>query len=186
MKENLKVTHYRNGDPLAHFTLQDDAQWLNTNSGAYCAYNDNLTNVQDYGYLYNGFAVLDNSSICPQGWHIPTKEEWQTLIYYLGGTNTAGNLLKSKEGWDDSNFHSNILSGFTALPGGVRMHGTPDKTYTEYWDVKKQVWFATSDKYAYNCVDYMWYSSIMGEIQWATVSDNMIKTCGLSVRCVKD
>lgn len=186
MKENLKATHYRNGDPITYITLQEDALWINTTSGGYCAYNDNLTNVQNYGYLYNGFAVFDDRSICPKGWHIPGKEEWQTLVYYLGGTNTAGNLLKSSEGWDNSNFHSNVLSGFTALPGGMRWHALPDRTYTEYWGIDKQTWFAASDQYAINGIDYMWYSNIMDESEWARVSDNTIKTCGHSIRCIKD
>ncbi len=186
MKENLKVTHYRNGDPITHLTLQDDDQWLNDKSGAYCAYNDILPNVQNYGYLYNGFAFFDERSICPEGWHIPTKEEFQTLIDYLGGGNTAGNLLKSSQGWDVSNYASNVLSGFTALPGGMRMHATPDRTYTEYYGINTHTWYATSDKQVFNGLDYMWSLMVTGQTEWADISNNVIKTCGQSVRCIKD
>ena len=186
MKENLKATHYRNGDPIAHITLEEDALWLTAKSGAYCVYNDNLSNIQNYGCLYNGYAVSDERSICPEGWHIATKEECQTLIDYLGGTNTAGNLLKSNEGWDESNFSSNIVSGFTAMPGGMRLHGTPDRTYTEYYGIKTHAWYATSDEYAFNGIDYMWILMVTGQTEWTVFSDNGIKTCGQSVRCIKD
>lgn len=186
MTENLKVTHYRNGDPITHITLQEDALWLNTKSGAYCAYDDNLANVQNYGYLYNGFAIFDERSICPEGWHIATKEEWQTLIDYLGGTNTAGSLLKSKEGWDDPNFYTYVLSGFNALPGGIRLHSKIDQNYTEYDGIKEQAFFAASNEYAQDGINYMWYSNMIKLTQWARVSDNSFKTCGQSVRCIKD
>lgn len=186
MKENLKVTHYLNGDEISHISLQNDSEWLNTKSGAYCAYGDDQNNLEKYGKLYNGYAVTDERSICPEGWHIPTKEEWQTLIDYLGGIYTAGNLLKASSDWNDLNTNTNNLSGFTALPGGMRLHGLPDRVYTEYWGINEQAYFATSDEYIYNDIYYMWYANVMNITEWARVSDNTIKTCGQSVRCIKD
>lgn len=183
MKENLKVTHYRNGDEISHISLQNDSEWLNTKSGAYCAYDDDQNNSQIYGYLYNGYAVTDERSICPEGWHIPTKEEWQTLVDYLGGLYTAGNLLKATSDWNELNANTNNLSGFTALPGGWRIHGLPDRTYTEYWGINKEAYFSTSDDYS---DIYMWFAKIVRDAQWAIVSDNTINTCGQSVRCIKD
>jgi uncharacterized protein (TIGR02145 family) len=187
MKENLKVTHYRNGDAISHITLQNDAEWLQTTAGAYCSYNDDQALVSIYGYLYNGYAVTDARRICPEGWHIPTKEEWRTLTNYLGGYKTSGNLIKASSNyWDDLNPNTSNLSGFSALPGGMRMHARPDRTYTEYWGINEEAYMATSDEYIYKDIYYMWYANVANLYEWARVSDNTIKTCGQSVRCIKD
>ncbi len=186
MQENLKVTHYRNGDAIPNITLQNDLEWLQTAAGAYCSYNDDRAMVDIYGYLYNGFAVTDKKGLCPNGWHIATKQELLTLINYLGGYDTAGNLLKaSSDYWNDLNPITYNLSGFTALPGGMRLHGAPNKSYTAYWGINEQAYFATSDEYINNDIYHMWYANVTN-LNWARVSDNTIKTCGQSVRCVKD
>jgi uncharacterized protein (TIGR02145 family) len=69
MAENLKVTHYRNGDEIPNVTVQED--WKNLTTGAYCNYN----NVAVYGRLYNWLAVNDNRNIAPAGWHVPSDAE---------------------------------------------------------------------------------------------------------------
>lgn len=72
--ENLKVTHYRNGDAIPEVT--DNEQWKNLNSGAYCAYDNNESNAAVYGYLYNWYAMNDSRNIAPEGWYVPSDEEW--------------------------------------------------------------------------------------------------------------
>ena len=69
MAENLKVTHFRNGDPIPNHT--DDAEWDTPNS-AWCAYDNETSNVEIYGRLYNWFAVNDSRGLAPEGWHVPT------------------------------------------------------------------------------------------------------------------
>ena len=72
--------------------------------------------------------------ICPQGWHLPSKEEFETLIEALGGKYTSGPKLKSKSGWKDSGNGTDDYE-FTALPSGRR---TPDGVYDllgEYGDL---------------------------------------------------
>jgi uncharacterized protein (TIGR02145 family) len=83
MIENLKVTHFRNGDSIPNIT--NDAIWTNLTVGAYCDYNYNSANSSTYGRLYNWYAVNDNRVIAPLGWHVPSDVEWQTLVDYLGG-----------------------------------------------------------------------------------------------------
>jgi len=120
MAENLKVTHYRNGDEIP--TGLDNASWSSTTNGAYAVYDDNESNADTYGYLYNWFAVDDSRNIAPEGWHVPTDDEWQTLVDYLGGSSVAGGKLK-EEGtthWNSPNTDATNVSGFTALPGGYR------------------------------------------------------------------
>ena len=120
MAENLKVTHYRNGDPIPHLTSNSD--WASTSLGAYCAYDNNEGNVETYGRLYNWYTVDDPRGLAPQGWHVPTDDEWQTLVDYLGGSSVAGGKLKEAgtEHWNSPNTGATNESGFTALPGGYR------------------------------------------------------------------
>ena len=120
MGENLKVTKYRNGDPIPNVT--DDTEWYGLQTGAYCNYNNNSGNVGTYGRLYNGEAVKDARHIAPKGWHVPTKFEWQTLADYLGGDKIAGEKLKEigLDHWNSPNTGATNESGFTALPGGNR------------------------------------------------------------------
>ena len=143
MKENLKVTHYPNGDPIPHITL--NAEWGeldDTNSSdAYCFYDNDA--ALGYGALYTYAAAIgdnwerdntDDQGICPDGWHLPTDAEWKVLEgtvdtqFPVGDTEwdgteyrglDAGTHLKSNSGWD-SNGNGDNNSGFTALPGGRR------------------------------------------------------------------
>ena len=121
--ENLKVKHYRNGDPILHLT--DNSGWTSTSSGAYCVYNNDPSNAETYGNLYNWYAVDDSRNIAPEGWHVPTDDEWQTLVDYLGGSSVAGGKLKEAgtEHWNSPNTGATNESGFTALPGGYRGYG---------------------------------------------------------------
>jgi uncharacterized protein (TIGR02145 family) len=82
MMENLKVTHYRNGDPIPH--VPNIGEWYGLSSGAYCDYNNDPGNVETYGRLYNWYAVDDSRNIAPEGWHVPTDDEWKQLEMYLG------------------------------------------------------------------------------------------------------
>ncbi len=82
-----------------------------TSSGCW-AYNDDERNVKMYGYLYDWNTA---KSICPPGWHLPSKSEWGSLIETLGGKEIAKTSLKSITGWNENGSNS---SGFSALPGG--------------------------------------------------------------------
>ena len=77
MTENLKVTHYRNGNAIPNVT--DDSAWSSLTTGAYCIYNHDESNATTYGRLYNCYAVTDSRNIAPAGWHVPTDAEWTTL-----------------------------------------------------------------------------------------------------------
>ena len=120
MMENLKVTHYRNGEAIP--TGHSNSEWSNLSTGAYCAYDNNESNADTYGYLYNWYAVDDSRNIAPEGWHVPTDDEWQILVDYLGGSSVAGGKMKETgtEHWNSPNTGATNESGFTALPGGYR------------------------------------------------------------------
>ncbi len=86
----------------------------------YWAYNNDENNVSTYGYLY----TLETArSICPEGWHFPSLDEWNQLFDNLGGTELAGNKMKEAGGahWNSDDYGNKDItnsSGFTALPGG--------------------------------------------------------------------
>ncbi|HNY03805.1 MAG TPA: fibrobacter succinogenes major paralogous domain-containing protein, partial [Bacteroidales bacterium] len=83
LKENLKTTHYRNGVVIPH--IPGGANWASLTSGARCYYdNDSSSYDSVYGVLYNWFTVNNSNGLCPEGWHVPTDAEWQTLVEYLG------------------------------------------------------------------------------------------------------
>ncbi|MGM9985270.1 MAG: fibrobacter succinogenes major paralogous domain-containing protein, partial [Fibrobacter intestinalis] len=63
--------------------------------GSYC-YDNEATNCQKYGRLYTWAAAMQ---ACPEGWHLPSEAEWETLITAVGGEDVAGLKLKSTSGW---------------------------------------------------------------------------------------
>jgi len=75
-------------------------------------------NCEIYGRLYSWETAL---KVCPLGWHLPTDEEWATLINYLGGRNIAGGKMKETgtTHWYFPNLEATNESGFTAIPGGA-------------------------------------------------------------------
>jgi len=122
MTENLRVTRYYNGDPIPLVT--DGSVWADLQTGARCSYNNNETNADTYGYLYNWQAVNDSRNIAPSGWRVPTVDDWHDLAVYLGGSLVAGGKMKETgtSHWRAPNRDATNESGFTALPGGSRTY----------------------------------------------------------------
>jgi len=187
MAENLKVTHYRNGDPIPHVT--DGATWGALTTGAYCEYDNNPSNVATYGRLYNWYAVDDSRNIAPEGWHVPTDEEWKQLEMYLGmsqaeadgsswrGTDEGGKLKESgTTHWASPNTGATNESGFTALPGGYR----GSNGYYHLMGNYAFFWSSTE----YNDHD-AWYRNLTYHLSEVSRS-NPNKHYGFSVRCVRD
>lgn len=99
MKKNLEVTKFRNGEVI--FQAKNAAEWKKANlnkQAAWCYYKFDPLNGKKYGKLYNWFAVNDPRGLAPLGWHVPSKNEWNTLIDFLGPYE-ANKVLKSKSGW---------------------------------------------------------------------------------------
>ena len=115
--ENLRSEFYDNGDGILGDLSDED--WTATSDGAQAIFDDSISNLNVYGRLYNFYAVLDERSLCPAGWHVPEDSSWDTLTESLGGIDYAGLALKSSAddlpSWDGDN-----SSGFSGLPGGYR------------------------------------------------------------------
>ena len=116
MVENLKTTRYNDGSPIPFVT--DSSSWSNLTTPGYCWYNNDTTNKNTYGALYNWFAV-NTGKLAPTGWHVPTDDEWTTLTTYLGGESIAGGKLKETgtTHWRTPNAGATNEIGFTASSG---------------------------------------------------------------------
>jgi len=193
MAEDLRVKTYLNGDSILYHPTSGD--WLK-DTAAYCKFSTS----GDFGFLYNWFAASDSRKIAPEGWHVPSDEEWKILEMNLGmarisadsiswrGT-TQGTKLKiaqsananSTKFWEIvvpakyTNWPTNE-SGFTALPAGCRIfNGTfgLGPKYTGFW------WSSTLNN------NDAWYRYL--DYQKTNVFRFYAdKRHGFSVRCVKD
>ncbi|MEZ5360593.1 MAG: fibrobacter succinogenes major paralogous domain-containing protein [Candidatus Zixiibacteriota bacterium] len=135
MAENLKVTHYRNGDLIPNVMIED---WSSLTTGARCSYNNDYGNSAVMGLLYNNYAVTDSRNIAPEGWRVPKDSDWQTMIGYLGGEHIAGAKMKEAgyDNWLEPNTGATNESGFTALPSGGLHHEdyfTGIGSYAYFW-----------------------------------------------------
>ena len=130
--ENLRSEKYENGEEIP--SNLSDSHWSSTTSGAVSVYGeeegceslspdidacDSAQSLNEYGRLYNWYAVDDARGICPSGWHVPTDEEWTVMSDYLGGYSVAGSQMKTTYGWFFGGNGTNS-SGFSGLPGGYR------------------------------------------------------------------
>jgi uncharacterized protein (TIGR02145 family) len=171
MAENLKVTHFRNGDPIQY--KPTNSEWSADIQGAYCWYgNDESTYKETYGALYNYRAVIDSRNICPEGWKIPTQADWNKLSSALGGDKKAGGKLKEPGfvHWYAPNVGATDAVKFAALPGGERNY---DGVF-EY--IGQSAFFWTSS------TAYFFLASFETD---ALITNPIEQKSGLSVRCIK-
>jgi len=188
MAENLKVTRYRNGDAIPNVTKGSD--WLSLSTGAYCNYDNDGANAAIYGGLYNWYAVSDSRNIAPEGWHVPTDDEWKELEMYLGmsqseadqigwrGTDEGDKLKETgNTHWYIPNIGATNESGYTGLPGGYRYIGGNFYGlgyYAYFWSstggsLSNDAWFRLLNYY---------YSGVF--------RNGNDKRYGFSIRCVRD
>ena len=177
MTTNLDVATYSNGDTIPHVT--DQVQWSNLTTGAWCYYNNDPILGAVYGKLYNWYAVNDPRGLSPIGWHIPTSDEWTTLIDYLGGYDVAGGKMKESgtAHWIPPNIDADNNSGFSALPSGS--------------------WTNLVGRFSYlGSAGFWWGSTPVNETSSTIVGlyndvgsigmSNGINNYGASVRCIRD
>ena len=171
-----------------------------SDSTSWC-YNDDANNCSKYGRLYTWAVAMDSvgtlstngkgcgfgttcsptypvRGICPEGWHLPTKAEFETLITAVGGQSTASKVLKSTSGWrwNNSSVNGSDAFAFSALPAGHRGGGG-------YYDGEGNgvdFWSSTEGNSDYAYSMYLYYINDV-----AYLSDDY-KYYGYSVRCLKD
>ena len=131
-----------------------------------------------FGFLYSWEAVNDSRNVCPAGWHVPSDEEWTTLVNHLGGESTAGGKMKEPGTslWLNPNTGATNESGFTAQPAG---YYSSDGYFTDIF--RGAFWWSSTEN---NGLD-AWHRYIMHD-QMTTERGSAEKTRRLSVRCVWD
>jgi uncharacterized protein (TIGR02145 family) len=208
MAENLRVSRYRNEDDIP--TGLSDTDWQNTTSGAYAIYahgdvdgiNSDEEMVNAYGKLYNWYAVVDNRSLCPTGWRVPSDGDWTALVDYLvaqgypnqrNNPNGAGNALKSRRQvnsplgapwatsehprWDSHSTHHGLdIFGFSGLPGGCHYYDGSYGTIGTYG-----YWWSSTEDYA----GYAWFRNL-GYLFGIVGRHDYFNPGGFSVRCLRD
>jgi len=190
-KENLRTTKYNDGTSITNVT--DSATWTSTTSGAYCCYDNNPSNCDTYGALYNWYAV-NTGKLCPSGWHVPSDAEWDTLTNYLSansqywcGSNSSyiAKSLASTTSWNSStttcavgnNLSANNSTGFSALPGGYRHYNAGsfhNLSLHGFW------WSSTEDGGS-NA-----WGRLLNYNNTNVYRNNYNKKYGFSVRCLRD
>ncbi len=191
MTENLKTTTYNDGTSID--LIENDSAWNNDSTGAYCWYdNDEETYSDPYGAIYNWNAV-STGKLCPDGWHVPSDEEWKTLEMELGmsqaqadgrderGFNEGSQLAGNDTLWPHDHLRDNNLfgsSGFKALPGGGRLG---DEFY--YMGVYGCYCSTTSRSQPNN--SYFW-CRIVTYNKNGILRNSRQKDNGWSVRCLKN
>lgn len=181
MVENLKTTHYRNGDPIPN--EQNGQNWINLAAGAYADYNNEAANGEVYGHLYNAFAANDARNIAPQGWHVPSLAEYTSLIAYLGGEAVAGGKLKESGTlhWESPNVGATNSSGFKALGAGSRSYSNGNFMYL----TQVGYFWTTSTDPQNSLIAYA--AQLESGVTNAILEGNAVfKKYGFSVRCIKD
>lgn len=197
MTDNLRTTRYNDGTLIPLVT--GNTEWMNLNTGAYCWYNNDITGSticigewggnfyttsgRTYGALYNYFAI-NTGKLAPYGWHVATKQDWDTLISYLGGSSIAGGKLKEhgvKSNYGDNHWNSPNTGSvdlmdedawFWSIPGGYRSaSGGP------FYNMGDTAYYWTSTS------SYVFMLSHSSSNISTTILSNIN---GLSVLCVQD
>ena len=191
MTKNLSADKFRNGDEIME--AGSYIQWRmagEKKQPAWCYYQDDPANGEKFGRIYNWYAVNDPRGLAPEGWHIPTDEEWTELTDFLG--DNAHQKIKSRSGWekvpgkpDEDDFNGykgngNDESGFNGQPGGFRRFS--GRCYDE--GIQTNWWTATpqSDE-----PENAWSRGVTNSIEYGYVSRSATsKGNGYYVRCIKN
>ena len=186
--ENLRNENYENGDPIQ--SGLSDSEWSSALEGASAVYGisegcedqsptinacNPVEALDEYGRLYNWWAVNDSLHICPTGWHVPSFLDWSVLVEHLGGTYVAAAHLKTANGWYAEGNGTNS-SGFSALPGGYRTGNSGMSA----GDIGR--WWTSTNEGNYEGKTVTLQSSSYGLVSFGGSSFYT----GHSVRCIKD
>jgi len=155
----------------------------NADMEKYC-YDDNASNCGNYGGLYRWEEMMQYETIsdkvaqgiCPEGWHIPSDDEWKTLESYLGMNQSVLNNSGLRGAQQGAMLRAGGSSGFMALLGGLRT-STP-----EYSDIEKTGYYWSSTAYDH---EYAWCRMIYSDTG-SVGRYNRSKEQAMYVRCIKD
>ncbi len=181
MTQNLKTRKYNDGTPI--FNAVNRNIWIgatpeNIPEEMYGNYKFSTGFSNDILGLYYNYAVVETQKVCPYGWHVPSEKEYQTLVNFNFGIDTAGFFLKKQQGypaWANPENISPNPSKWAATPGAfISNNGTFDVAlgYLAYW------WTSTkaSDPRAFKLYNE----------ESAASFRSVSRFNGLNIRCIKD
>jgi uncharacterized protein (TIGR02145 family) len=182
MAENLKVTHFQNGDEIPNVTDLNKWGFFQITTSAYCWYTNDSNYKSIYGALYNWYAASDSRNIAPSGWHVASKEDWAILSKFLNQFNSLQNqnVSKTREPstahwlYYDTNAFITNETGLTIVPGGKVAIIPWSFMHIGVW-----AYFWTSD----GTGDGSSGVDVGSDI---SISDMWYNCLGFSIRCVKD
>ncbi len=188
MTENLNVTTYHNGTVIP--LVAENHKWTELNTGAFCWYDNDESNAQSYGALYNWYAV-ETGMLCPDGWRVPSDMEWNYLEAYVDSVYVEDDLewykpallrgydaakkLKALSGWR-SGGNGTDNYGFCALPGGERR--VSDGTYFQLGG--GGFWWSSAEEEPSEA----WFRSMAYSFD-QSARNTHDKRFGFSVRCLR-
>ena len=191
MVENLKVKHYRNGDPITNGSGLD--KLIADTVGMLFAYDNSAGNIGVYGWLYNWYAVADGRNVAPLGWHVPSDADYTKLVAHLGGnyllangdTMAGGEMKETGVAHWGSPTYPNIgatnISGWTGLPGGFY-----DPTQPLYNGLHNfGVWWTTTTLEGTNPLKEA-YTMRLSCTEKSARRGVWMKTTAYSIRCLSD
>ena len=179
MTENLNLSVFRNGDAIPEAKTVEE--WLKAGKegkSAWCYYENDLANGEKYGKLYNWYVVNDSRQLAPEGWHVASDAEWQTLVDYYGGQEVAGGKMKETGtvNWNSPNTGATNEHGFSALPGGHR------DSKGQFFNMRHYATFWSST----NCNKISAWKRHLSRGDLKVYLDCFNMVAGFSVRCVRD
>ncbi|MBR4349023.1 MAG: fibrobacter succinogenes major paralogous domain-containing protein [Fibrobacter sp.] len=175
------------------------AENLNFETDSSFCYNDSVEYCEKYGRLYTWAVAMDSAGawttngkdcgygedcsptypvrgVCPEGWHLPSMDEWDTLFTAAGDSSVAWTKLKSTSGWYNGGNGTDDL-GFSVFPAGERFRKDGDYYYEGYnaffWSSTEFVSYTAFYRYLHYSSDYV-------------LLDYESKNFGFSVRCLQD
>lgn len=180
MAENLRAKNYADGTSITQYTGNDADAWQNDTEGAYKLPSDDSSAAGLFGMFYNGFAVTSEKGLAPDGWAVPTADQWNLLK--TASSKVA--YLKATSGWPEGKDGTDE-TGFDAIPTGYYSKATGESgLLTEtYW------WSSTQYYDALTRGDNLDYARITGTGTRMTVSSSTLGGHSLQfghvVRCVR-
>lgn len=180
-KTNTEETEFKDSrDGQVYKTVKIGSQiWMAENlnfitDSSWC-YDNNPENCLKYGRLYNWDAAM---TACPEGWHLPTSDEW-VLLRTTVGEMVAGKVLKNETGWSSDGNGTNERK-FNALPGGKLSRYRQDNTFGFLGD--HAYWWSSSEFHP----EEAWTAGIAYNSDYFILFSSGFKVDGHSCRCIKN
>jgi len=187
MTKNLAVTKFNNGDeiPFAK-TKKELSELTKLKSPAFCYSAYKKANTEDYGLLYNYYAIEDSRGIAPEGWRIPLSEDFKKLFDNISLLDKTVSSALKKEGFWGNGIIENP-NGFNAVPSGTISFYNDQPFFCAYFS-KFQCGLATYCPTKKEDTDFVDYINILNNNE-NNPNYGLFKSCPKlqlnAIRCIK-